>query len=386
MKLFKVYPLFDIEPVKGDGHYIFDKEGNKYLDFYTGHAVVSIGHNHPHYIKRLSEQLQQIGFYSNSVQNSLQTQVVEKLTYLSDLKDYQLFLCNSGAEAVENALKVASHITGKTKVIAFEKAFHGRTAAAINVTDMKKNKPPINKAYPIEFHALNHIKSVEESLEKGDICAIIIEGIQGIGGIHVPNNVFLKELSLLSKKHGVPLILDEIQSGFGRSGKFFSFQYANIKPDIITMAKGMGNGFPVGGVLFNSTIEASIGLTGTTFGGNHLACAATLAVLEVLKDENLIENAFLMGQYFKSQLLKVEQISAIRGRGLMIGLEFDFPIAELRTNLLYKQKLFTGSSTNPNTLRLLPPLNISKAAIDLFINKLNDELCQLPQVQISKSN
>ncbi len=370
MQLFNVYPLFDIEPIKGKGSFVFTENNTAYLDFYTGHAVVSIGHSHPHYVKKLSQQIQQLGFYSNSVQNNLQEQLAKKLGEISELKDYQLFLCNSGAEAVENALKIASHLTGKTKVIAFEKAFHGRTAAAINITDMKKFKPAINTGYPVEFHALNQIQSVKESLEKGDTCAIIIEGIQGIAGIHVPNNLFLKELSSLSKKYNVPLILDEIQSGFGRSGKFFAFQYSNIKPDIITMAKGMGNGFPVGGVLFKNHIKPAFGLAGTTFGGNHLACTASLAVLEVLENEKLIKNAEQLGAYLKSQLTKLPNLVEVRGRGLMIGLEFDFPIKTLRAHLLYHQKVFTGSSSHPNTLRILPPLSITKKEADLFIQKL----------------
>ncbi|MFT5169083.1 MAG: acetylornithine/N-succinyldiaminopimelate aminotransferase [Saprospiraceae bacterium] len=371
MKLFDVYPLFDIEPIKGKGAYVYDKNDTAYLDFYTGHAVVSIGHSHPHYVKKLTQQLQQLGFYSNSIQNNLQQQLVEQLSQISGLKDYQLFLCNSGAEAVENALKVASHLNGKTKVIAFEKAFHGRTAAAINVTDMKNFKPAINSAYPVEFHAFNQTQTVRESLEKGDTCAIIVEGIQGIGGIHVASDLFLQELSNLSTQYNVPLILDEIQSGYGRSGKFFSFQYAGIQPDIITMAKGMGNGFPVGGVLFKNNIQPAHGLAGSTFGGNHLACAAAIAVLEVLENEKLIDNAKQIGAYLMDQLTGLPQVTEVRGRGLMIGLEFDFPIKELRNNLLFEEKVFTGSSSNPNTMRLLPPLSITKKEADLFVQKLS---------------
>lgn len=374
MQLFNVYPLFDIEPIKGKGAYVYDKEGNEYLDFYTGHAVISIGHAHPHYVEQVSKQVQQLGFYSNSIQNPLQQQLANKLSQVSGLKDYQLFLCNSGAEAVENALKIASHETGNTKVIAFKGAFHGRTAAAINVTDMGKNKPAINSAYPVEFHELNQTQSVEASLVKGDSCAIIVEGIQGIGGIHVASNTFLKELSALSKKYNTPLILDEIQSGFGRSGKFFAFQYSDIEPDIITMAKGMGNGFPVGGVLFHNKFKPSFGLAGTTFGGNHLACAASTAVLDVIENEALLENATILGQQLQKTLAAFPEVKEVRGRGLMIGLEFDFPIKKLREELLYNHKVFTGSSKNPNTLRLLPPLNITQKEVDLFLKKLKLQL------------
>jgi acetylornithine aminotransferase len=377
MQLFNVYPLFNVEPVKGKGAYVYDKEGNEYLDFYTGHAVISIGHAHPHYVEQVSNQLQQLGFYSNSIQNPLQQKLADKLAAVSGLNDYQLFLCNSGAEAVENALKIASHVTEKTKVIAFKGAFHGRTAAAINVTDMGQNKPAINSAYPVEFHELNQTQTVEASLVKGDTCAIIVEGIQGIGGIHVASTTFLKELSQLSKKYNVPLILDEIQSGFGRSGKFFAFQYSGIEPDIITMAKGMGNGFPVGGVLFHKKYKPEFGLAGTTFGGNHLACAAATAVLDVLENEKLMENAYTLGETLQQALTKLPEVKEVRGRGLMIGLTFDCPIKALREQLLYEQKIFTGSAKDPNTLRLLPPLNITQKEVTLFLKKLVLQLSKL---------
>lgn len=374
MKPFNVYPLFDIEPVQGKGAYIYDKAGKEYLDFYTGHAVISIGHSHPHYVARLSKQVETLGFYSNSVQNPLQHQLAEKLGQVSGLDNYQLFLCNSGAEAVENALKVASYLTGKTKVIAFEKAFHGRTAAAINVTDMKKFKPAINTAYPVEFFKFNQLEGIEQSLQQGDTCAIIVEGIQGIGGIHVANATFLEQLSALSKRYQVPLILDEIQSGFGRSGNFFAFQHSSIQPDIITMAKGMGNGFPVGGVLFKNHIQPAFGLAGTTFGGNHLACTAALSVLEVLEKEHLIANAKTLGLYLQKHLANFPGVVEVRGSGLMIGIEFNYPIKSLRKELLHEQQVFTGSSSNPNTLRLLPPLSITKQEADLFLDKLKLQL------------
>ena len=370
MHLFDVYPLFEIEPVRGEGFYVYDKKGQSYLDLYGGHAVISIGHSHPHYRQRISQQLSQLGFYSNSVQNSLQPALAKKLGELSGCEDYQLFLCNSGAEANENALKLASFHTGKTKIITFEKAFHGRTSAAVNITDKDKIKAPINKLFEAEFHEWNNLTTVEESLQKGDVCAVIIEGIQGIGGIHIPTPNFLECLAQLCKKYNAILILDEIQSGYGRSGHFFAFQTANIQPDIITVAKGMGNGFPIGGVLIHPKFKPSYGLLGTTFGGNHLACAAGLAVLEVIEQENLIENSAIIGAYFKSELEKIKGIKAVRGNGLMIGLDLGFPIKDIRKQLLYEKHIFTGSSSDPNVMRLLPPLTITKKEVDYFINKL----------------
>ena len=374
MKLFNVYPLFDIHPVKGEGFYVYDDQGTKYLDFYGGHAVVSIGHSHPHYVNKITTQLQNIGFYSNSVQNELQKELAQKLGKLSNCEDYNLFLCNSGAEANENALKLASFQNGKTKIIAFKKGFHGRTSAAVNVTDKAAIQAPINKTFITEYHELNHIESVEASLIKGDVCAVIIEGIQGIGGIKIPSVDFLEQLETLCKKHNAILILDEIQSGYGRSGHFFAFQKANITPDLITIAKGMGNGFPIGGVLIHPKFEAKYGLLGTTFGGNHLACAAGLAILEILENENLIEHSKNLGDYFLQQLKKIDGIKEVRGSGLMIGLEFGFPIKELRKQLLFEEKIFTGSSSNPNVMRLLPPLNIQKEQVDFFVNTLRCHL------------
>lgn len=376
MKLFEVYPLFDIEPVKGDGCYVFDKNGTKYLDLYGGHAVISVGHAHPHYVNKISDQASRLGFYSNSVQNSLQQEFANKLGELSGCVDYDLFLCNSGAEANENALKLASFYNGNTKMIAFKKAFHGRTSAAVNTTDKEAIKAPINKTFDVEFHEWDNLETVKNSLEKGDVCAVIIEGIQGIGGIHVPNAEFLTALSALCEKHKTILILDEIQSGYGRSGKFFAFQHTDIQPDLITMAKGMGNGFPIGGILISSKFEAKYGLLGTTFGGNHLACAAGIAVLDILKKEYLVENAETLGNYFLNQLNKVIGIQEVRGLGFMIGLEFDFPIGDLRKELLYNHHIFTGSSSNPNVMRLLPPLNITKKEVDVFVETLTKVLEQ----------
>ena len=378
MKLFDVYPLFDIHPVKGESCYIFDKHGNKYLDFYGGHAVISVGHSHPYFVKKITRQLQKIGFYSNSVKNDLQIELATKLGKLSNCENYNLFLCNSGAEAIENALKLASFENGKTKVIAFKKGFHGRTSAAVNITDNAKIQAPINKTFETELHDFNKIEIVEASLKKGDVCAIIIEGIQGIGGIEIPSPNFLEALESLCKKYNAILILDEIQSGYGRSGEFFAFQKSNITPDIITIAKGMGNGFPIGGVLIHPKFEAKYGLLGTTFGGNHLACTAGIAVLDILKNEKLITHSKELGNYFLEKLKLLEGISEVRGSGLMIGLEFDFPIKELRKHLLFEEKIFTGSSSNPNVMRILPPLNIQKEQVDFFIEKLATALKAIP--------
>jgi acetylornithine/N-succinyldiaminopimelate aminotransferase len=370
MKLFDVYPVFDIEPVKGEGCYIYDKAGTRYLDFYGGHAVISIGHSHPHYVEKVSSQLVNLGFYSNSVENSLQVELAKKMGKLSGLNDYQLFLCNSGAEANENALKMASFATGKTKIIAFENAFHGRTSSAVNITHNPKIQAPINQTFEREWLKLNDIEAVKLALEKGDVAAVIIEGIQGIAGIYIPTKSFLEAVAELCKTYHVPLILDEIQSGSGRSGKYFAFQYADIQPDIISIAKGIGNGFPIGGILLAPKYKASYGLLGTTFGGNHLACAAAIAVLEIIKNEDLIENANEIGDYLQAKLKQISAIKAVRGKGLMIGIDFDFPVKKLRTKLVKEQHLFTGSAGNPNTIRLLPPLNITKVEADLFIEKL----------------
>jgi acetylornithine/N-succinyldiaminopimelate aminotransferase len=375
MKLFDVYPLYNIEPVKGKGVKVWDTEGVEYLDFYGGHAVISIGHAHPHYVKKVSKQLANLGFYSNSIINSLQTELGEKLGKMSGLKDYQLFLINSGAEANENALKLASFHNGRTKVIAFKKAFHGRTSAAVNVTPDPKLVAPINATFEREFHDINEIVTVKASILKGDVCAVIIEGIQGIGGIHTPNAAFLKEIQKLCQQTNTVFILDEIQSGYGRSGKFFAFQYVKgLEPDIVTTAKGMGNGFPIGGVLIHPKFKPKYGLLGTTFGGNHLACAAAIAVLDVLKKEKLIENAAKVGAYALEKMKTLEGVKEVRGIGLMIGVEFEFPTADLRKRLAFQQHVFVGSSSEANTVRLLPPLSISMADVDILVEKMKVEV------------
>lgn len=367
MQLFDVYPLYDLEPVRGEGSYVYDADGKAYLDFYGGHAVISIGHSHPHYVKRISEQLQKLGFYSNSVQNPLQQELAQKLGTVSGCDEYQLFLCNSGAEANENALKMASFHNGRTKIIAFERAFHGRTSAAVNATHSEKIKAPINKTYEVEFHNWNDLDSVTVSLNQGDVSAVIIEGVQGIGGIHLPDADFLQAVQKACHQNDTVLILDEIQSGFGRTGAFFAFQHLGIEPDIISMAKGMGNGFPVGGILLHPKFKASYGLLGTTFGGNHLACAATLAVLEVMEQENLIANAQKQGQILLDALSALSSPVAVRGIGLMIGVEMRAPVGALRKQLLFEHGLFTGSSSDPNVIRLLPALNIGPKEVQQFL-------------------
>lgn len=373
MKNFDVYPLFDIEPVKASGNYVWDKNNEKYLDLYGGHAVISIGHTHPHYVKKISEQLNNIGFYSNSVQIPLQTELSEKLGKLSGYEDYNLFLVNSGAEANENALKLASFYTERKKVIAFNKGFHGRTSLAVAVTDGASMQAPVNKTDNVIMLPLNDEETLEKHLD-GSVAAVIIEGIQGVSGINTPTNSFLKKLRKLTSERGALLILDEVQSGYGRSGKFFAHQYAEIKPDIITVAKGMGNGFPIAGVLIAPEIPAVHGMLGTTFGGNHLACAAGIAVLEVMEKENLIENAKNMGDYLLDKLKGNPRIKELRGSGLMIGIELDGPCGEIRNTLLKEHKIFTGSSSNKNTLRVLPALNIKKEDLDIFLEAFNKVL------------
>ena len=373
MNLFDVYPLFDIEIIKGLGCKTWDSNGNEYLDLYGGHAVISIGHSHPHYVEKLKDQAEKLVFYSNSVINNLQVELAEKLGKMSGYEDYSLFLANSGAEANENALKLASFKTNKRKVIAFDKSFHGRTSAAVRVTDNPKIVAPINEGFEVEFLPLNDIDSVKKALVKADVCAVIIEGIQGVGGIQVPQPAFLKQLSQVCTENGVMLILDEIQSGYGRSGKFFAHQYADIRPDLITVAKGMGNGFPIGGVLISPHFKASHGLLGTTFGGNHLACAAAIAVLDVMKSEQLVENALEIGNYLIEELRKLSNIKDIRGLGLMIGIEFETPVKEIRTRLLKEKKIFTGVSGS-NIIRLLPPLCLTKADADQFIREFKSLL------------
>jgi len=373
MNLFNVYPLFDIEITKGVGCRISDNHGIEYLDLYGGHAVISIGHSHPYYVQKLTQQLENLVFYSNSVVNKLQIELAEKLGKISGYDDYSLFLVSSGAEANENALKLASFHTGRRKVVAFNKSFHGRTSAAVRVTDNPKIVAPINEGFDVEFPALNDIDTVRKLLKNKDVCAVIIEGIQGVGGIRIPDNEFLRQLSAECKATGTILILDEVQSGYGRSGKFFAHQYAEIQPDIITVAKGMGNGFPIGGVLISPMFEASHGMLGTTFGGSHLACRAAIAVLDVIKAEQLVANAEKIGQYLIDELKKIPQIKEVRGLGLMIGIEFEQPIKEIRTRLLFEKKIFTGV-TGTNIIRLLPPLCLSKSDADTFLKSFKEIL------------
>jgi acetylornithine aminotransferase len=366
MNLFNVYPLFDIEIAKGIGCRTYDNHGIEYLDLYGGHAVISVGHSHPYYVQKLTQQAEKLVFYSNSVVNKLQAELADKLGKMSGYEDYSLFLINSGAEANENALKLASFHTGRRKVIAFDKSFHGRTSAAVRVTDNPKIVAPLNEGFDVEFLALNDIESVRKSLKNKDVCAVIIEGIQGVGGIRIPEIDFLKELSAECKATGTMLILDEVQSGYGRCGKFFAHQYAGIRPDLITVAKGMGNGFPIGGVLISPIFEASHGMLGTTFGGSHLACTAAIAVLDIIKVEHLVENSEKIGNYLIEELNKIPQIKEVRGVGLMIGIEFEQPVKEIRSRLLFDKKIFTGAS-GTNVIRLLPPLCLSKSDANLFL-------------------
>ncbi|VAW15414.1 Acetylornithine aminotransferase [hydrothermal vent metagenome] len=366
MELFDVYPLFDITPERAQGCYVWDTNGNKYLDLYGGHAVICIGHSHPHYINRIAGQLNKIGFYSNSVQNPLQAELAQKLGAQSGYDDYQLFLCNSGAEANENAIKLASFVTGKKKFISFKKAFHGRTSMAVALTDNPKIIAPVNESPNAIILPFNNIGEVEKALAENEVAAIIIEGIQGVGGINIPEERFLMELESLAEKHNCLLILDEIQSGYGRSGRFFAHQYAGIRPGLITVAKGMGNGFPIGGVLIRPGIKPWAGMLGTTFGGNHLACAASIAVLEVMESEKLIENAENVGNFLMKELSKISNEYKVRGKGLMIGLEFRFEIQQLRKILLNDYKIFTGVS-GKNMIRLLPPLSLSISQAGDFI-------------------
>jgi len=369
MNLFDVYPLLDVTPVKGEGCYIWDENGTKYLDLYGGHAVISIGHSHPHYINRLTSQLKQIGFYSNSVQIPQQKELATKLGQLSGYPDYQLFLVNSGAEANENALKLASFVTGRKKIVSFKKGFHGRTSAAVAVTDNPKIIAPINESSNAVIIPFDNLQELEIQLKTNEIAGVIIEGIQGIGGIHVPAEGFLVQAEKLCKQYGALLILDEIQSGYGRSGKFFAHQYTDVRPDIITVAKGMGNGFPVGSLLIAPEIKPWHGMLGTTFGGNYLACAASLAVLEIMEDEKLVENAQKVGTYLIEKLKEFSGIKEVRGLGLMIGLEFDHQINDIRHVLLKKHHVFTGVS-GANTIRLLSPLTLNSEQADVFIESL----------------
>ena len=371
MKNFDVYPLYPIEPIKGKGSYVYDKEDREYLDLYGGHAVISIGHAHPHYVKAVSEQVATLGFYSNSVENSLQSRLAELLGRVSGYDDYSLFLCNSGAEANENAIKLASFHTGKSKILAFGKAFHGRTSGAVAATDNPKIVAPFNHTDNVVFVPLNDIEAVERELEKGDFAAVIIEGIQGVAGIHLPRDEFLRQLREVTSKHSVLLILDEIQSGYGRTGRFFAHQYSGIRPDIITTAKGMGNGFPIGGVLISPEIKPWHGMLGTTFGGNHLACAAAIAVLEVIENEHLIENAAEVGEYLLAELKNIPAAKNVRGRGLMIGFDVESSGSDMRRRLLFEKSIFTGGA-GASTVRLLPSLAITRAHADKFLNALKE--------------
>ena len=366
MKLFDVYSLLDMEPVKAQGAYLWDKAGQEYLDFYGGHAVISIGHTHPHYVEKISEQLSKIGFYSNAVINSLQVELAEKLGALSGYDDYSLFLCNSGAEANENALKLASFTTGRERVLAMRSAFHGRTSLAVTVTDNPNIQAPVNKSDKISFVELNDVEALREELQKGEYAAVIIEPIQGVGGIQVATDEFMLAAREACDATGTMLIADEIQAGYGRSGKFFSHQWSGVKADIITLAKGIGNGFPIGAVMISPSIPAKKGMLGTTFGGSHLACAAAIAVADVVKDENLVENARVMGEKIMEGIAGVSGVKDIRGRGLIIGIDLSVPQADFRKVLREKHHIMTGL-TGQYTLRLLPPLMIGQAEVDRFV-------------------
>ena len=383
MKLFDVYPLFDVNIVKGKGCRVWDDQGQEYLDLYGGHAVISIGHSHPHYITKVTEQLNRIGFYSNSVINRLQVELAERLGRISGYDDYQLFLINSGAEANENALKLASFTNGRTRVLSCEKAFHGRTSLAVEVTNNPKIIAPINDNAHVTYLPLNDLPAWEAELQKGDVCAVILECIQGVGGIRMATAEFAQGLAAACKRNGTLLICDEIQCGYGRSGKFFAHQWLGIRPDIITVAKGIANGFPMGAVLIGPDFKPVYGQLGTTFGGNHLACAAALAVLDVMESEGLVENAHLVGEYLIKRLsqLRGDQMAAcgqsiireVRGRGMMIGIDLDCPHKDIRQPLIYQEHCFTGCA-GTNMLRLLPPLCLSKDDADLFMEKFEKVL------------
>lgn len=375
MKPFDVYPLINVTPVKALGAKLWDEKGVEYLDLYGGHAVISVGHSHPHFNQRIKDQLDNIAFYSNSVNIPIQLELSEKLGKLSGYPDFSLFLCNSGAEANENALKLASFATGKSGFISFSGAFHGRTSGAVVLTDNPKIIAPSNQRSDAYILPWGNLEAVEKQLSEGDVAGIIIEGIQGVGGIQVPKPNFLVKLSDLAKEYGAKLILDEVQSGYGRTGKFFAHQWAEgLVPDLITIAKGMGNGFPVGGVLIHPDFKASHGLLGTTFGGNHLACAAGLAVLEILEKENLLQHADTLGSWLIDELKRIPGIIEVRGKGLMIGIDLDRDAAPVRSELVSKYKIFTGSSAGKQTIRLLPPLNITQNQVSSFIQSLKEIL------------
>ena len=374
MPLFDVYPLYNVTPVSGKGIHVYDEKGTKYLDLYGGHAVISIGHSHPNYVNAVTNQVSTLGFYSNAIQNPLQVALADKIESLSGCNGYELFLCNSGAEANENALKLASFKTDKARIVAFSNSFHGRTSAAVAATDNKNIIAPINAQQKVTILPLNDILGVKAELEKGDVCAVIVEFIQGVGGLDQGSKDFFEQVYALCKINNTMFIADEVQSGYGRSGKFFAFQHYNVTPDIISIAKGMGNGFPIGGILIHPNIEAKYGMLGTTFGGNHLACAAGLAVLNTIEDEGLMDNVNKMSEYFISIAKTISEIKKIKGRGLMLGLEFDFEVGDLRKKLIYDYHIFTGGASNKKLLRILPPLNIEKAHIDQFFEALKKAL------------
>ena len=374
MSLFDVYPLFDVTPVRAQDVYVYDNNDVEYLDLYGGHAVISIGHSHPEYVNNISKQVSKIGFYSNAVQNPLQEALAHRLVDFSGCKDYQLFMCNSGAEANENALKLASFHNGKHKVIAFKNGFHGRTSAAVAATDNAKIIAPLNAQQEVEIIELGDLVAVEKALDKNNVCAVIVECIQGVGGLDEDITLFYQGLQALCRQYNTSFIADEVQSGFGRTGDFFAFQKHGLEPDIISIAKGMGNGFPVGGILIHPQIKASYGLLGTTFGGNHLACTAVSTVLDVIEKEQLMDNAKTVSAHFLKRAQELPQVKNVKGRGLMLGLEFDFPIATLRKNILFNHHIFTGSAKNPNVIRILPPLTIKESHIDLFFDALKAEL------------
>lgn len=379
MNLFDVYPLIPVTPVKAQGAKLWDDQGQEYLDLYGGHAVISIGHTHPHFVKRIEDQLNKIAFYSNSVQIPIQKEYAEKLGNISGYPEYSLFLCNSGAEANENAIKLASFETGKSGFIAFSGGFHGRTSGAVALTDNPKIIAPCNARDDFQILPWGDLQAVELRVKEGNIAGIIIEGIQGVGGIQVPSPEFLTGLAHIAKDFGVKLILDEVQSGFGRTGKFFAHQWVkDIKPDIISMAKGMGNGFPIGGILISPEFKASYGLLGTTFGGNHLACAAGLGVVEVLEQEDLIQKSADLGVQLQEALQEIPGIVEVRGHGLMIGIDLDREAASVRSELVKKYHMFTGSAATKNTIRLLPPLNIEWNQLNSFITALKEVLAQSP--------
>lgn len=373
MKPFDVFPLYDVEIVRGRGCNVWDADDNKYLDLYGGHAVISIGHCHPHYIECVSRQLNRLGFYSNSVQNHLQTEFAERLGKASGYEDYSLFLINSGAEANENALKLASFYNGRTRVIASTGAFHGRTSLAVEATDNPKINAPINKNSHVTFLPLNDTEAFVSEIAKGDVCAVIVECIQGVGGIHLANKEFMQAVRKACDEHNTVLVCDEVQCGYGRSGKFFAHQYLDVKPDLITVAKGIACGFPMGGLLISPKFKPVYGMLGTTFGGNHLACVAALAVLDVIENEKLVSNAAEVGEHIMDRCREIEEIKDIRGRGLMIGLEFDKPVKELRKNLIFEQRVFTGGA-GTNILRLLPPLCLTTGQADDFVERLKNAL------------